>query len=473
MSSASIFEMFKIGVGPSSSHTLGPWRAANHFAHRIPAILDQYPDVRIKVHLFGSLALTGKGHGTDIAVIMGLSGYDPVTVPLEQIRLVPAVVAERRQLVLKQNRIMDFDPDEDIVFHWNRVLPEHANGMQLELLARDKSMIQQIYYSVGGGFILIEGEAESAYAKRKEKHVLDLGADILRVAHHTHKTISELVLENEKQNLSAEAVDSNIQQIWQVMKESIFNGCLHDGYLPGGLQVYRRAPTMFKKVCGAPHPQIDDWLGQLKERTFTFSEVNKLVSAFAIAVNEENASFSRVVTAPTNGSAGVIPAVLMYWVALVKRVENMEEIKRFLAVAAIIGSLFKNRATISAAMGGCQAEIGVSSAMAAGALTELMGGSPAQALMAAEIAMEHHLGLTCDPIGGLVQVPCIERNSMGAIKAITAANLALDSDPEKAKVSLDQIVETMWDTAKDMHDKYKETSLGGLAAKIKVSIPEC
>lgn len=471
MPSASIFEMFKIGVGPSSSHTLGPWYAANHFAHKIGSLSKNLNDGRLRVHLFGSLALTGKGHGTDVAVIMGLAGHNPVTVPLETLRLFPSEVASVHKIVMS-GMTVDFDPDEDIVFHWNRSLPEHANGMEFEFINQGQTVCQQIYFSTGGGFIKVQGE-ESESLPRREIYTLEQGADILRLSGEYKLCISELVLQNERQNFTEEIITGNIRSIWQVMKESMFNGCRHEGYLPGGLQVFRRAPAMYKKACGTCPEELTVWLEEMCSRSFTFSEVTKLVSALAMAVNEENASFSRVVTAPTNGSAGVIPAVLMYWVAFVQRHENMEEVKRFLAVAALIGSIFKNRATISAAMGGCQAEIGVSSAMAAGALTELMGGSPGQALMAAEIAMEHHLGLTCDPIGGLVQVPCIERNSMGAMKAITAANLALESDPLKAKVSLDQIVDTMWDTAKDMNNKYKETSLGGLATKIKVSIPEC
>lgn len=469
---ASIFEMFKIGVGPSSSHTLGPWRASKHFADEVIKTDQIKKESRVKVHLYGSLALTGKGHGTDIAILMGLSGYDPVTVPLDKIRTVPADIAEQHCLQIGPSNTLDFDPDEDIIFHWNKVLPAHANGMEFELIENGESVRRQVYYSTGGGFIQIEGY-ETTSSLLLEKYSMDQGADILRICGEQQKCISELVLENELLNYDEHFLSKNIQSIWEVMKDSMYYGCLHEGYLPGGLHVHRRAPAMFRRACGLIPNSVDSWLEGLMLKTFSFTEVTKLVSAFAMAVNEENASFSRVVTAPTNGSAGVIPAVLMYWVAIIQKKQNMEEIKRFLAVSAVIGSLFKNKATISAAMGGCQAEIGVSSAMAAGALTELMGGSPGQVLMAAEIAMEHHLGLTCDPIGGLVQVPCIERNSMGAIKAITAANLALDSDPAQAKVSLDQIVETMWDTAKDMNNKYKETSLGGLAAKIKVSIPEC
>ena len=472
MPAASIFEMFKIGVGPSSSHTLGPWRAANHFAEEVVRNHQITNGTRVRAHLFGSLALTGKGHGTDIAIIMGLSGYDPVSVPLTNIKTIPEDAAVHHRLKLNTSITVYFDPDEDIIFHWNKVLPAHANGMEFELIEDGECLQKKVYYSTGGGFIQIEGN-DAASVLPLEKYPLDQGTDILRMCGEEKKCISELVLENELLNHDEDFLAKNIQAIWAVMKESMYYGCLHEGYLPGGLHVHRRAPVVYRKVCGFIPQNVDEWLEGLLLKTFSFTEVNKLVSALAMAVNEENASFSRVVTAPTNGSAGVIPAVLMYWVAIIQKKQNMEEIKRFLSVATIIGSLFKNKATISAAMGGCQAEIGVSSAMAAGALTELMGGSPGQVLMAAEIAMEHHLGLTCDPIGGLVQIPCIERNSMGAIKAITAANLALDSNPAHAKVSLDQIVETMWDTAKDMHNKYKETSLGGVAAKIKVSIPEC
>ncbi len=332
---------------------------------------------------------------------------------------------------------------------------------------------QETYYSVGGGFIQKEGEEALLSDKVIPKYEMQTASHLLDVCIRADKNISSIVLENEKCWNTEQAINEKLLQIWQVMIDCIYKGCHEEGILPGGLLVNRRAAAINKRLLAGKnyHDQLS-WITAIKENGNGFQYTLNWVSCFALAVNEENASFGRVVTAPTNGSAGVIPAVLMYYIVFCNG-QNNSKIMQFLLTAAQIGSIFKQGATLSAAMGGCQAEIGVSSAMAAAGLTEVLGGNPQQCLMAAEIAMEHHLGLTCDPIGGLVQIPCIERNTMGAIKAITAAQLALQSEPSKAKVSLDSVVKTMWETALDMNSKYKETSEGGLALNIPISLSDC
>lgn len=470
--------MLKIGVGPSSSHTLGPWRAAGRFLEDLQGLLPLQQIARVRVHLYGSLALTGKGHGTDVAVLMGLSGKDPVTVPLETLQSLPLEVVSNHLLLLNGHHPIAFSPASDIVFHFSESLPAHANGMIFEAFDEDGTCrFTDTYYSIGGGFILRENELTRTVCSTEEMPlpfpIPD--AETLRgYCEQQGKAISDIVLENEKSWRTPAEIEAKLMEIWSVMKACIYRGCHTEGILPGGLQVVRRAADINRKLIGsAVYSSDGEWMDAISQTKFGFSETIKWIGCFALAVNEENANFGRVVTAPTNGAAGVIPAVLMYYCCFSDPLPEKADIVRFLLVAGEIGSIFKKGSTISAAMGGCQAEIGVSSAMAAAALCERLGGTPAQVLMAAEIAMEHHLGLTCDPIGGLVQIPCIERNSMGAVKAITAAQIARESDPAHARVSLDAVIQTMWQTAQDMNHKYKETSLGGLAVHIAISLPEC
>ncbi len=465
--------MFKIGVGPSSSHTLGPWRAAQRFTSglREKELLNRVKELR--VILYGSLAKTGVGHGTDVAVQLGLAGDDPVTFDVNNINSKIADIRSMRKMVLAARHEIDFDPAEDIEFLMSESLPYHPNGLSFLVNLDNGDSLSETYYSIGGGFVVKEGE--DAYAKN-EVHLpfpINTADELLHWCMKTGLNISDVVMENEHAWRSEQETKEGVLNIWRVMKECIYRGCHAEGMLPGGLQVKRRGSALNKKlVAGRAYNDYDGWLKIVQEGGSNFTYILDWVSCFALAVNEENASFGRVVTAPTNGAAGVIPAVLQYYIAFCQGNHN-DKIIQFLLTASEVGSIFKKGATISAAMGGCQAEIGVSSAMAAAALTECMGGTQRQVLMAAEIAMEHHLGMTCDPIGGLVQVPCIERNTMGAIKAITASQLALQSTPDYAKVSLDGVIRTMWDTALDMNSKYKETADGGLAVNVPLSLSEC
>jgi L-serine dehydratase len=468
----SVFDMLKIGVGPSSSHTLGPWRAAERFLAELRAqkIFDSV--LSIKVDLYGSLSLTGKGHATDLALLLGLSGEDPETIPIENIANITKSIQDKNEINLgKENRI-DFNFSKDIVFNKN-FLPFHANGMMFTAFAKEGKTYISTFYSIGGGFVVKE---ERINAKKKIEikcafpFPINNANELLNYTIQENKNISEIVYENEKSMRPEAEIHHELMRIWNTMLECMYIGCHSDGILPGGLNVHRRAFDMHQNLIGlGNYDSPQTWLEQIRSTEVKFRQILKWVSCFALAVNEVNASFGRVVTAPTNGSAGVIPSVLMYYLVIENHEAGDAEIKQFLMVASEIGSLFKKGATISAAMGGCQAEIGVSSAMAAAALCELMGGTPAQVLIAAEIAMEHHLGLTCDPVGGLVQIPCIERNTMGAIKAINAAELALETKPENVKVPLDKVIDTMWQTAKDMNNKYKETSEGGLAVAVNMS----
>ncbi|PHK34551.1 serine dehydratase, partial [Nostoc linckia z16] len=359
----------------------------------------------------------------------------------------------------------------DIVFNKN-FLPFHANGFMFTAYTNEGEF-ESTFYSIGGGFVVKE---ERTVAQHKEAvkcafpFPIDKADELLAYTQQQGKKISEIVYENEKSTRTEDQIHHELMRVWNTMLECMYTGCHTEGILPGGLNVRRRAYDMHKNLIGTlPYHSPQEWLQVIRQTEVKFRQILKWVSCFALAVNEVNAALGRVVTAPTNGSAGVIPAVLMYYLVIENHDANEEHIKQFLMVAGEIGSIFKKGATISAAMGGCQAEIGVSSAMAAAALCEVMGGSPEQCLVAAEIAMEHHLGMTCDPIGGLVQVPCIERNTMGAIKAINAAELALETDPKNAKVPLDKVVDTMWKTAQDMNNKYKETSEGGLAVAVNLS----
>ncbi len=473
----SVFDIFKIGVGPSSSHTLGPWRAAQRFVQTLQEKDLLFSVTAVKVLLYGSLAKTGKGHGTDIAVQLGLCGDDPVTFAVDRIDAKVRDIANMKKIVLLGLHEVDFDPREDIEFLITESLPFHPNAVTFLATINTGESLAETFYSVGGGFVVKEGEVTSPKDAVQLPFPINTAEDLLHWCRKTGMSISEVVMENENAWRQEGDTRKNMLNIWRVMKECIYRGCHTPGILPGGLNVKRRGAELNKKLlAGKTWTDYDSWLAAIRSGGNDFKYTLDWVSCFALAVNEENASFGRVVTAPTNGAAGVIPAVLQYFIAFCAgsgKQQDEDKIIQFLLTAAEIGSIFKKGATLSAAMGGCQAEIGVSSAMAAAGLTEAMGGSQRQAMMAAEIAMEHHLGLTCDPIAGLVQVPCIERNTMGAIKAITASQLALQSTPDFAKVSLDAVIKTMWDTAKDMDFKYKETADGGLAINVPLSLPEC
>ncbi len=468
----SVFDMLKIGIGPSSSHTLGPWRAAERWINDLKNKKRFDKVEKITVDLYGSLSLTGKGHATDFAVLLGLSGADPERMPIEDIDTIVSEVKTSGTLKFNNEKTLPFNFKEDIVFN-RKFLPFHSNGMTFTALINGRRY-KSTYYSIGGGFVVQEERKNSKANKLifycTFPYPVEKGEDLLKVCKQLNLPISGVVLENEKSIRSIETIDFELQRIWDTMLECMYVGCHTEGNLPGGLNVRRRAFDMHKKLIGDfKYENPQEWLKTIRKTEVKFRQILKWVSCFALAVNEVNASLGRVVTAPTNGSAGVIPSVLMYYMVIENHEADFEHVKKFLLVAGEIGSIFKKGATISAAMGGCQAEIGVSSAMAAGALCELLGGTPEQCVVAAEIAMEHHLGLTCDPIGGLVQIPCIERNSMGAIKAINAAELALETDPNNVKVPLDKVVNTMWETAKDMNTKYKETSEGGLAVGVNMS----
>ena len=470
--SISVFDMLKIGVGPSSSHTLGPWRAALRWIEKLKQKNKFDNVVQITVELYGSLTLTGKGHATDIAVLLGLEGLDPKTFPIAEINTVIDHITTTGQIQFNRERTLNFSPDNGIIF--NRKFKEfHPNGITFRAVLASGKKTSDTFYSIGGGFVVQEERKRSKIKQEQLKQFpfpVESGLELLAYCKAENKKISEIVWENEKSLASEEQINEGLQKIWEVMLDSMYTGCHTEGILPGGLNVRRRAFDTHKTLIGeSQYTNAEEWIECIRGTEVKFRQILKWVSCFALAVNEVNASLGRVVTAPTNGSAGVIPAVMMYYLVIENHDADFEDVKQFMLVAAEIGSLFKKGATISAAMGGCQAEIGVSSAMAAGALTELMGGSPEQVLMASEIAMEHHLGLTCDPIGGLVQIPCIERNAMGAIKAINACEMALDTDAKNAKVPLDKVIETMWQTAKDMNSKYKETSEGGLAVNVALS----
>lgn len=474
MESISVFDMLSIGVGPSSSHTLGPWRAAKTWIEKLQREEQFTMVASVTVELYGSLALTGKGHATDIAVLMGLLGADPVTYPIEHIDTAVEAIKTSEILKLNSEKPIPFNFNTSIIFN-RTFLDFHPNGVVFNATLRNGKTVSDTYYSIGGGFVVQE---ERQRARRQiEKFSafpfpIEKATQILEYCASEDISISELVLKNELSLRSPERIDDKLKSIWAVMLDSMYVGCHTEGILPGGLNVIRRAFETHEKLKGDHnYSNANEWIAAIRNTEVKFRQILKWVSCFALAVNEVNASLGRVVTAPTNGSAGVIPAVLMYYLVIENHDGNFDDIKKFLLVAGEIGSLFKKGATISAAMGGCQAEIGVSSAMAAGALTELMGGTPEQVLIAAEIAMEHHLGLTCDPIAGLVQIPCIERNAMGAIKAINACEMALDRDPKNTKIPLDKVIATMWETAKDMTSKYKETSEGGLA--VQVNMADC
>jgi L-serine dehydratase len=469
----SVFDMFKIGVGPSSSHTLGPWRAALRCLDTIRSKASIKDVASVTVLLYGSLAKTGRGHGTDVAVMLGLCAEDPVTIDVNAITPKIAHISNTKTLPTAGEVMIPFDPEVNVQFLFNESLPFHPNGLSFLITLNNGESWSETFYSVGGGFVVKEGEEGGSKDDVLLPFPINTGDELLHWCMKTGMSISEVVMENESAWRSEAETRKGVMRIWQTMRDCIYRGCHTNGELPGGLNVRRRAFDLNKKLLkGRTYTDYNSWQQAVKQGGENFQYILDWVSCFALAVNEENASFGRVVTAPTNGAAGVIPAVLQYYITFMNA-DDEEKIIRFMLTASEIGSIFKKGATISAAMGGCQAEIGVSSAMAAAALTESMGGSQRQVMMAAEIAMEHHLGMTCDPIGGLVQVPCIERNTMGAIKAITASQLALQSSPDYAKVSLDKVIKTMWDTALDMNSKYKETADGGLAVHIPLSLSEC
>ena len=471
MEAISVFDIFKLGVGPSSSHTMGPWRAAQRFTAAIRARGAWGRVTRVTVDLYGSLAKTGRGHGTDVAVILGLAGADPATIDPATIGPRVAAILGRGRLGLDGGPEVDFDAG-DIRFHGDESLPFHPNGLRFAAEVIGGEPVVETYYSVGGGFVVQEGAGPDARSAVALPLPIESAADLLRACRQTGLSIAGVVRANERTWRDDEAIDAGLRTLWRAMRDCAYRGCHADGTLPGGLLVVRRAAALCRRSLGeATYGDAEGWLDAIRARPRDFHAISRWVSAFALAVNEENAAFGRVVTAPTNGAAGVVPAVMLYMYCFVDADEA--KLIDFLLVAGEVGSLFKKGATLSAAMGGCQAEIGVSSAMAAAGLCHASGGSAEQSLMAAEIAMEHHLGLTCDPVGGLVQVPCIERNTMGAIKAITACQLALEGDPSRARVSLDAVIRAMWSTALDMNNKYKETSEGGLATQIPVSIAEC
>jgi L-serine dehydratase len=452
MSAISIFDIFKIGIGPSSSHTVGPMKAARAFAGELAGLGTTISTVQVTLH--GSLAFTGKGHGTDSAILLGLTGSQPETID-------PDSVAEKLREIHREKRLgiagigtIAFDPQQHLVFDRSEELPRHTNGMRFRAIGPDGGVVlDEVYYSLGGGFIARGDEPEPASHSGEPLHFFDSSESLLRLCAERNCSIAELVLENELQWQGRDQVEQSIDAIWRAMEGCIERGLRTEGVLPGAMEVARRAPKLRKRLeARAQASPLDamEW-----------------VNVFAIAVNEENAAGGRVVTSPTNGAAGIIPAVLEYYVRFVPGA-NAAGIRTFLLTAGAIGILYKVNASISGAEMGCQGEVGVACSMAAAGLAAVLGGTNGHVEEAAEIGMEHNLGLTCDPIGGLVQIPCIERNAMGAVKAINAATLAMHGDGTH-KVTLDQVIETMRQTGLDMSSSYKETSKGGLA----VNVPEC
>jgi L-serine dehydratase len=458
--SLSIFDLFKIGIGPSSSHTVGPMWAAHRFLLELETRAVFERTARVAVDLYGSLALTGKGHATDKALILGLAGEVPDRVDPDAADGIVERVHERKALPLGGRREIAFDPAGDLVFRFGEIMIKHPNGMRFTAFDEaGGALAEEVYFSVGGGFVLSEAETEQGERPGANVEVafpFESAAELLEIGQRHGMTIADAVLTNEQTWRDPGEIEDGLRHLWEVMEGCIERGCRTEGVLPGGLEVKRRAPQMYKELTRRPEAGLRDQL-----------TVMDWVNLYALAVNEENAAGGRVVTAPTNGAAGVIPAVLAYYMRFVPG-SNERGLRTFLATAAAIGMLYKKNASISAAEVGCQGEVGVACSMAAGGLCAVLGGSNAQIENAAEIGMEHNLGLTCDPIGGLVQIPCIERNTMGAIKAINAARLALRGDGTHY-VPLDKVIETMRQTGRDMSAKYKETSQGGLA----VNVVEC
>jgi L-serine dehydratase len=456
----SVFELFKIGIGPSSSHTVGPMRAARQFVSDLDkaGLLEQVESIRVE--LFGSLGATGKGHGSDKAVLLGLEGEEPDRVDPTTIEPNLERIRRTKRLQLLRKHEIAFQ-EQDLAFHW-RSLPHHPNGMIFTAIVSGEE-IRKTYYSVGGGFVINEAAIGSERIQPDTTplaYPFNTARELLSLCQQHHLSISQLMLENEQAWRSESDVRQGLLHIWQVMQECVQRGCRTEGTLPGGLKVKRRAAELYQTLNH-----------QAKQQSEAFAHdpllVMDWVNLYALAVNEENAAGGRVVTAPTNGAAGIIPAVLHYYTRFCPS-PSSDGVVRFLLTAGAIGLLYKENASISGADVGCQGEVGVACSMAAAGLTEVLGGTPAQVENAAEIGMEHNLGLTCDPVGGLVQVPCIERNAIASVKAINAARLALRGDG-RHYVSLDKVIKTMRDTGADMHEKYKETSRGGLA----VNVIEC
>ena len=460
----SVFDLFKIGIGPSSSHTVGPMRAARLFALRLQHEGRMAATVRVQSQLYGSLGATGKGHGSDKAVLLGLAGAEPDTVDVDGIAAQLKRFREAQRIPLLGTHEIGFVEKTDLVFYRRESLPFHANGMRFTAFdAAGEVLLTRTYYSVGGGFVVSD---EIAHDGSKQKviapdttalaHPFHSGAELLALATAQGCSIAELMRRNERHWRSDAQIDAGLLKIWAVMQACVVRGCKTDGVLPGGFKVKRRAADLHRQLCANPEAALRDPL-----------QVLDWVNLYALAVNEENAAGGRVVTAPTNGAAGIVPAVLHYYTRFVPGASDAGVVD-FLLTAAAIGILYKENASISGAEVGCQGEVGVACSMAAGALCAVLGGSPAQAENAAEIGMEHHLGLTCDPVGGLVQIPCIERNAIASVKAINAARMALRGDGTH-HVSLDKVIKTMRETGADMMTKYKETARGGLA----VNIVEC
>lgn len=456
-----VFDLFKIGIGPSSSHSVGPMRAAELFLADLKR-QGKLEDVgHVEVDLYGSLALTGIGHATDIAVLMGLQGEVPDEIDPESVSAKLSAIRESKSLLLAGQRSIPFVEKTGLLFHRKTFLKGHPNALRFRayaMVGSEKPLLEETYYSIGGGFVIRE-DCEAKGIEHPLSAVpfpFQSAADLLRLTEEKRCGISEIALENEKTFRSEAEIRSGLMKIWETMQSCVERGCHNEGILPGGLSIRRRAPSLFQTLSGRPETNMRDPLNVLD-----------WVDLYAIAVNEENAAGGRVVTAPTNGAAGIIPAVLCYFDRFCPE-STPEKIQQFLLTAAAIGVLYKKNASISGAEVGCQGEVGVACSMAAGALTEVRGGTPLQVEEAAEIGMEHNLGLTCDPIKGLVQVPCIERNAMGAVKAINACRLALRGDGSHF-VSLDRVIRVMKRTGADMSSRYKETSRGGLA----VNISEC
>lgn len=463
----SVFDLFKVGIGPSSSHTVGPMKAAKQFVVALNEKGAIEECASLKVQLYGSLGATGGGHGTPKAIVLGLKGEDPETVNVEGIASAIEELKQSAALSLLSQHHIPFDYRNDIILHRRKSLSLHSNGMRFTAYdAEQRILLEKVFFSIGGGFIVDESDGVASLRLEAPVNLLypfSTGKELLQQANKAGLTISRLMLANETQTIPQSMVIARLMELWRVMNDCIEKGIVSEGIMPGGLKVRRRAPQLYR---------------QLRHRSKTDSHDSLLtldwVTLYALAVNEENAVGGRVVTAPTNGAAGIIPAVLRYYLEFCQGAKT-EDAARFLLTAAAIGILYKTNASISGAEVGCQGEVGSACSMAAAALTELMGGTLEQVENAAEIAMEHNLGLTCDPIGGLVQVPCIERNAMGAIKAISSARMALRGDGEHC-VSLDQVIKTMRDTGRDMQAKYKETSRGGLAInvlEVPVSLVEC
>jgi len=455
-----VFDLFKIGVGPSSSHTVGPMLAAKLFVER--ALESDQEIIRLEAELYGSLALTGLGHGTDKAVLLGFEGCDPSQIDPDDIPARLDRIRNDQRLKLTNGKTLVFKEKRDLQFRGDIRLPFHSNGMKFRAYGEADILIrEEIWYSIGGGFVIDEYEAgrnSAADVKEGEPYPFNSAQELLDIGQRENLSIHRIMLANESAFATEQEVHDGIDHIWSTMEACIDRGLSQEGILPGGLEVKRRAPKLYRDLKDNPVPQEQDPLAAMD-----------WINLWAMAVNEENAAGGRVVTAPTNGAAGIIPAVARYFDHYHRDKDDDEALQRFFLTAAAIGSLYKKNASISGAEAGCQGEVGVACSMAAGALAAAMGASNEQIEDAAEIGMEHNLGLTCDPVGGLVQVPCIERNAIGAIKAIDAARLALRATSADMKVSLDQVIETMRQTGIDMMEKYKETSQGGLA----VNVVEC